>query len=134
MKTARVIGLWALAALYAGPALAASAVRIDKDLQCRIQVGVGDTVRVGGMLPISIEFENAGDPRSLHVQTTGSPTVSAVFAVPKGAGTWRSLYLPVQTPSHYKYVGLTGVAFRDAEDGRLLKRVELGRFADSAAS
>ena len=122
MKTTCSIALCALIAVCAGRASAAAS-RIDKTLSCRVRVGLGTNVRFGNMLPVFFEFENAGEPRTIQVRTTGASQVSAVFSVPKGGGIRRCLYVPVHTD--IRYYGPGAVVFSDAGSGRVLQRMDI---------
>ncbi|MFH1732117.1 MAG: hypothetical protein ABIF82_10775 [Planctomycetota bacterium] len=122
MRTACSIALCALIAVCAGRASAAAS-GIDKTLSCRVRVGLGANVRFGNMLPVFFEFENAGEPRTIQVRTTGASQISAVFSVPKGGGIRRCLYVPVHTD--IRYYGPESVAFSDAGSGRVLRRMDI---------
>lgn len=123
MKTVNSIVLCMLVGLCAGRAFAAAAVQLDKDLACGVRVGLGTNVRYGYMLPIIVEFENAGEPRTIQVRTDGSSQVLSVFSVPAGRGVRRCLYVPVCTD--LRYYGPDNVVFSDAASGRVLKQARV---------
>ena len=123
MRSACSIAFCALIALCAGSAFAAAS-RIDKTLSCRVRVGLGSNVRLGNMLPVFFEFDNAGEPRTIQVRTVGSAQVSAVFSVPKGGGIRRCLYVPVFADT--SYYGADALVFGDADSGRVLRSMKIG--------
>lgn len=124
MRIAYSVAFCALIAVSAGRASGAVASRVDKTLSCRVRVGVGANVRHGNMLPIILQFDNAGEPRVIRARTEGALQVSSVFSVPRGGGVRRCLYIPVH--GNLTYYGPGSVVLSDADTGRILRRIKIG--------
>ncbi len=114
----------ALVIVLSTGAWAATTHKIDGDLTCQVQVGLGDYYRPGSALPIVLEFENTGQPRVIAVRTGPRLVVNAVFSVPAGRGIRRCLYVPVSADWSY-YGELASIELHDAESRRRLKRIQI---------
>ena len=108
--------------VFGGAPALALPTHLDNALSCDIHVGLTEHARVGGALPIVIEFENAGAARTIRVRTIRTPSVSESFHLPANRATRGCLYLPgsVDFP-YFDYE----IQFVDEGRGRVLKTVDV---------
>lgn len=110
-----------LLALLPAAGSGATVKTLAKGLKCRIELGVGDHLRPGSVLPIILEFQNTGQPRVVKVRTAGDVVVGDVFDIPAEGRTRRCLYMPAPGWVQNRVEALV---FEDAERGRVISRVD----------
>jgi len=102
--------------------------KLDAQLSCRIHLGLVDHVRPGSLFPIALQFENSGKARAITVESGPLVRCSATFSVPEADNVTHFLYLA--TPADIT-LGVRHLTLKDAETGRMLKRVDVSRWLGS---
>ena len=117
---AALLLLLAVLCLSCPPGRAASKTAdLSPTLKCEIELGLGDIITSGTLLPVRLAFRNSGPARTIRVHMEAGMNAVDVYSIPAKGYCERWIYLPVIGRMSLR---VTDVRFYDADSGeRLLK-------------